>query len=174
MGDALERRRAKLRQPAVGPVEPLDVIERQQHRLERCHLAQYRQDGIGQRPWVDGSPPQALSGGAQPPAPYVAYLFPTTPSSRAGEERRVSRGAVNVLWLLIWLRAVDRQRRVPSKNVEVAVGVEDRDRSADRSGGDQAIDELSHRFPLPTARTVQRRCLFVIGWLGQYEGRSSE
>lgn len=53
-----------------------------------------------------------------------------------------------------------------TQDVEVVVAMEQRRRSSDGNGSDEAVDQLSHCFPVPATRAVQRGCVFVVGRFG--------
>ncbi len=63
---------------------------------------------------------------------------------------------------------------MPGQDFEVAVRLEDRDRSADGGSAYEAVDQLSNRFPLAAAAAVYGGGVLVVRRLRRYESRSSE
>jgi hypothetical protein len=60
----------------------------------------------------------------------------------------------------------DLKRRVATQDVKVVVAMEQGRRSSDGNGSGEAVDQLSHCFPVLATRAVQRGCVFVVGRLG--------
>lgn len=63
---------------------------------------------------------------------------------------------------------------VPCQSVEVPIGMEDRERAPDGDSADKAVDELSHRFSLPTACSVQGRGGLKVAGLRRNDGGPSQ
>jgi hypothetical protein len=72
------------------------------------------------------------------------------------------------------LRPVDSQRRVSSQEVEVGVGMEQRDVGANRDRADEAVDQLSDCLAAVATRPVQRRRVFVVDRLDCEGGSSAQ